>query len=81
MEAAKEEVAQLPPGAVVVTAMKFDQGTAQEQAHKLHYTCKCQAKNPYAECTGINIFILVSAKTFKPYLAFNFPRTADILNV
>ena len=32
----------------------------------------------------INIVInllLVSAKTFKPYLAFNFPRTADILNV
>ena len=25
--------------------------------------------------------ILVSAKTFKPYLAFYFPRTADILNV
>ena len=25
--------------------------------------------------------LLVSAKTFKPYLAFNFPRTADILNV
>ncbi len=31
-------------------------------------------KNTYSE-------ILVSAKTFKPYLAFNFPRTADILNV
>ena len=30
MEAAKEEVAKLPPGAVVVTAMKFDHGTAQE---------------------------------------------------
>lgn len=56
MEVAKEEVAKLPPGAVVVTAMKFAHGTAQEQAHKLHYTCKCQAKNPYAECTGINIF-------------------------
>ena len=25
--------------------------------------------------------LLVSAKTFKPYLAFYFPRTADILNV
>ena len=30
MEAAKEAVAQLPPGAVVVTAMKFAHGTAQE---------------------------------------------------
>lgn len=30
MEAAKEEVAKLPPGAVVVTAMKFAHSTAQE---------------------------------------------------
>lgn len=30
LEAAKEEVAKLPPGAVVVTAMKFAHGTAQE---------------------------------------------------
>lgn len=30
MDAAKEEVAKLPPGAVVVTAMKFAHGTAQE---------------------------------------------------
>ncbi len=30
MEAAKEEVAKLPPGAVVVAAMKFTVGTAQE---------------------------------------------------
>lgn len=30
MEAAKEEVAKLPPGAVVVTDMKFRNGTAQE---------------------------------------------------
>lgn len=30
MEAAKEDVAKLPPGAVVVTAMKFAHGTAQE---------------------------------------------------
>ncbi len=30
MEATKEEVAKLPPGAVVVTAMKFVHGTAQE---------------------------------------------------
>lgn len=30
MEAAKEEVAKLPPGAVVVVAMKFTGGTAQE---------------------------------------------------
>ena len=30
MEAAKEEVANLPPGAVVVAAMKFTGGTAQE---------------------------------------------------
>ena len=30
MEAAKEEVAKLPPGAVVVTAMKFAHGTAHE---------------------------------------------------
>ena len=30
MEATKEEVAKLPPGAVVVTAMKFAHGTAQE---------------------------------------------------
>ena len=30
MEAAKEEVAKLPPGAVVVTAVKFAHGTAQE---------------------------------------------------
>lgn len=30
MEAAKEEVAKLPPGAVVVTAMQFAHGTAQE---------------------------------------------------
>ena len=30
MEAAKAEVAKLPPGAVVVTAMKFAHGTAQE---------------------------------------------------
>ena len=30
MEAAKEEVAKLPPGAVVVTAMKFAHGTTQE---------------------------------------------------
>lgn len=30
MEAAKEEVAKLPPGAVVVAAMKFIGGTAQE---------------------------------------------------
>ena len=31
MEAAKEEVAKLPPGAVVVTAMKFAHGKAQER--------------------------------------------------
>ena len=30
MEAANDEVAKLPPGAAVVTAMKFDGGTAQE---------------------------------------------------
>ena len=30
MEAAKDEVAQLPPGAVIVAAMKFVRGTAQE---------------------------------------------------
>lgn len=30
MEAAKDEVAKLPPGAVVVAAMKFARGTAQE---------------------------------------------------
>lgn len=30
MEAAKDEVVKLPPGAVVVTAMKFAHGTAQE---------------------------------------------------
>lgn len=30
MEAAKDEVAKLPPGAVIVTAMKFVRGTAQE---------------------------------------------------
>lgn len=30
MEAAKEEVAKLPPGAVVVAAMKFTGGTARE---------------------------------------------------
>lgn len=30
MEAAKEEVAKLPSGAVVVAAMKFSHGTAQE---------------------------------------------------
>ena len=30
MEATKEEVANLPPGAVMVTAMKFANGTAQE---------------------------------------------------
>ena len=29
-DAAKEEVAKLPPGAVVVTAMQFTRGTAQE---------------------------------------------------
>ncbi len=29
-DAAKEEVAKLPPGAVVVTAMKFTVGTARE---------------------------------------------------
>lgn len=29
MEAAKEEVAKLPPGAVVVSAMKFAHGTAK----------------------------------------------------
>ncbi len=38
-----------------------------------------------ADCVFVllNIFpeLLVSAKTFKPYLAFYFPRTADILNV
>lgn len=30
MKAAKDEVAKLPPGAVVVTAMKSAHGTAQE---------------------------------------------------
>lgn len=30
IDAAKEEVAKFPPGAVVVTAMKFAHGTAQE---------------------------------------------------
>ena len=30
MEATKEAVAKLPPGAVVLTAMKFAHGTAQE---------------------------------------------------
>ena len=30
MEAAKDEVAKLPPGAVIVTAMKFSRDTAQE---------------------------------------------------
>ena len=30
MEAAKNEVAKLPPGAVIVAAMKFVSGTAQE---------------------------------------------------
>ena len=30
MEVAKDEVAKLPPGAVIVAAMKFVRGTAQE---------------------------------------------------
>jgi len=30
MEAAKDEVVKLPPGAVIVAAMKFVRGTAQE---------------------------------------------------
>lgn len=30
MEAAKEEVEKLPPGAMIVTAMKFTGGTAQD---------------------------------------------------
>ena len=30
MEAAKDEVAKLPPGAVIVAAMKFVRGTAQK---------------------------------------------------
>ncbi len=30
MEAAKDEVEKLPPGVVIVTAMKFTRGTAQE---------------------------------------------------
>ena len=34
MEAAKEEVAKLPPGAVVVTAMKFNHGTELINRHK-----------------------------------------------
>lgn len=34
MEAAKEEVAKLPPGAVVVAAMKFVHGTAQELVNR-----------------------------------------------
>lgn len=34
MEAAKDEVAKLPPGAVVVTAMKFNHGTELINRHK-----------------------------------------------
>jgi len=30
LEAAKDEVEKLPPGAVIVTAMKFTRGTAQD---------------------------------------------------
>ena len=34
MEAAKDEVAKVPPGAVVVTAMKFNHGTELINRHK-----------------------------------------------
>lgn len=34
VEAAKDEVAKLPPGAVVVTAMKFNHGTELINRHK-----------------------------------------------
>lgn len=53
MEAAKEAVAKLPPGAVVVAAMKFAHGTAQELIN-------------WQKCEGYNFPVIAVVDTLNP---------------
>lgn len=53
MEAAKEEVAKLPPGAVVVTAIKFAHGTAQELIN-------------WQKCEGYKFPVIAVVDNFNP---------------
>ena len=53
MEAAKEEVAKLPPGAVVVAAMKFTGGTAQELIN-------------WQKCEGYNFPVIATVDNLNP---------------
>lgn len=53
MEAAKEAVAKLPPGAVVVAAMKFAHGTAQELIN-------------WQKCEGYNFPVIAVVNNLNP---------------
>ena len=53
MEAAKEAVAKLPPGAVVVAAMKFNGGTAQELIN-------------WQKCEGYNFPVIATVDNLNP---------------
>lgn len=53
MEAAKEAVAELPPGAVVVAAMKFAGGTAQELVN-------------WQKCEGYNFPVIATVDNLNP---------------
>ena len=73
IEATKEEVAKLPPGAVVVTAMKFACGSAQELINCLKtegYKFPVIATTTSAAKSGANL-VLTNTKPTSAYISGN----------
>lgn len=68
MEAAKEAVAKLPPGAVVVAAMKFAHGTAQELIN-------------WQKCEGYNFPVIAVVDNLNPCDLLELMRTGGTVDV
>ena len=68
MEAAKEAVAKLPPGAVVVAAMKFAHGTAQELIN-------------WQKCEGYNFPVIAVVDNLNPCDLLKLMRTGGTVDV